>query len=273
MPSPHQLAPSSAAQARRRQLIVGIIAVVMVLAIALGIKAAHGSQDEETSGGTTQPPVAEATTSSTSTSLPAPTAKPTPTSKPTPTYRTTGRYTGVRTESPTRGRGGELVTHRVEVEQGAGVTPKKFSTLIDSTLRHRRGWTAGGQWRFKRVAASDSGADLTIRLATPRTVDSVCAAAGANTDGYTSCRAGSLVMLNLDRWNLGVPHVKDLTLYRHYLINHEVGHGLGLGHETCPAKGRPAPVMLQQTLDLKGCTANPWPRDARGRTISGSPTG
>ncbi|MDN5717960.1 MAG: DUF3152 domain-containing protein, partial [Janibacter sp.] len=64
---------------------------------------------------------------------------------------------------------------------------------------------------------------------------------------------------------------KDLQLYRHYLVNHEVGHGLGKGHERCPRKGSPAPVMVQQTLSLHGCTANPWPRSSSGRMITGPP--
>lgn len=190
----------------------------------------------------------------------APTATPTSSRPALPAYTSSGRYTRMRTGTPVRGRSGRLLTYRIEVEQGAGVTTRELGEVVDATLRHPRGWTAGGHWRFQRVVRARP--TLTIRLATPETVDRVCGAAGADTDGYTSCRAGDLVMLNLDRWFVGVPHVPSLTAYRQYLVNHEVGHGLGLGHERCPGPGRAAPVMLQQTLGLQGCRPNPWPHGA-----------
>ena len=48
------------------------------------------------------------------------------------------------------------------------------------------------------------------------------------------------------------------------MINHEVGHFLGHGHATCPADGSPASVMLQQSIDLQGCTPNAWPAGEEG---------
>lgn len=247
--------------------------VGLVVAIAVGLKGARGSE----SGQTASPGVGTSTSAPTSTTTTRPTTTSPSTTHPatspstTHRYRSTGRYRSLAVGGPVRGRAGTLRTYRVEVEEGAGVPVREFAAAVDRTLRHPRGWMAGGHWRFQRVTSAD--ADLTIRLATPDTVDRQCAAAGAHTDGYTSCRAGRYVLLNLDRWLEGVPHITDLALYRAYLVNHEVGHGLGRGHESCPGRGRPAPVMLQQTLGLQGCTANPWPRTAGGAMVSGPPAG
>ncbi|KRE35957.1 hypothetical protein ASG73_14905 [Janibacter sp. Soil728] len=280
MPSHRPLAPRDVDQARRRQVAAVLAVVVLIVAIAVGLKGARASESEQsTSPGPASPAGATSTTSTTppSSTTTSPTRATTSSTTTSPTratpssskrtYRSTGRYRAVPTRSPVRGTKGELITYRIEVEQGARVSPRGFATAVDRTLRHPRGWTARGHWRFQRVTTTD--ADLTIRLATPDTVDKQCAAAGANTHGYTSCRAGQYVLLNLDRWLEGVPHIKDLELYRHYLVNHEVGHGLGLGHQRCPRKGSPAPVMVQQTLSLHGCTANAWPRSADGRLITG----
>jgi predicted Zn-dependent protease len=43
------------------------------------------------------------------------------------------------------------------------------------------------------------------------------------------------------------------------MVNHEVGHYLGLGHVGCPKKGAKAPVMMQQSISLGGCVPEAWP--------------
>jgi hypothetical protein len=162
------------------------------------------------------------------------------------------------------------MTYAVEVEVGTAQSARAFATAVDATLADPAGWTGQGRWSVQRV--NDDDVDFVIRLATPATVDEVCATAGLDTRGYVSCHAGKFVMINLDRWLNAVPEYRgDVALYRQYVINHEVGHGLGFGHQACPGPGRPAPVMQQQTLSLDGCLANGSPY-VDGVLVSGPAT-
>lgn len=47
------------------------------------------------------------------------------------------------------------------------------------------------------------------------------------------------------------------------VVNHEVGHLLGhtTRRQVVPTRGAPAPVMVQQSTNLDGSLANPWPLD------------
>ena len=56
-----------------------------------------------------------------------------------------------------------------------------------------------------------------------------------------------------------VAHVYTLQEYRTYLINHEAGHMLGLGHPRKGTKKTPAPIMMQQSRGLYQYTPNTWP--------------
>ena len=47
------------------------------------------------------------------------------------------------------------------------------------------------------------------------------------------------------------------TVYRQYLIQHEMGHCLGLDHVQ-PIHHENCPVMYQQTRGTQECRANPW---------------
>jgi len=56
----------------------------------------------------------------------------------------------------------------------------------------------------------------------------------------------------------------SLTTYRQYLIQHEMGHCLGLDHEE-PVPHQKCPVMYQQTKGTRQCQANPWFMRESGR--------
>lgn len=152
------------------------------------------------------------------------------------------------------GTAATVITYRVEVEEGLPYEAADFADAVDTTLADERGWTKGGQHSFKRTP----GGPLRVLLTTPATTDKLCAP--LQTRGEVSCRNGNVVAINAIRWTRGADSFgDDLDQYRIYVINHEIGHALGLGHAPCPGPGLKAPIMLQQTIGLNGCEANPWP--------------
>ena len=156
---------------------------------------------------------------------------------------------------------GPLERFVVEVEDGTEVDGSQFAAAVEGTLGDPRSWGNGGQLSFQRVGAAEAAAgayDFRVSLVSPGSMERYCP--GVGTGGYTSCRYGERAVINLARWETAVPdYAGDIATYRLYVVNHEVGHALGHGHEQCPGPGLPAPVMEQQTLGLQGCVKNPWP--------------
>jgi hypothetical protein len=183
-----------------------------------------------------------------------------------------GEFGYARSRGPMLGTGGRLYRFRVAVEKIVdGTAPGEFAEKIDETLGDERSWTNDGRLRLRRVPKAGDDVDFTIYLASARTSEQMCATGGLDTEGFTSCRLPEQVIINADRWAGAVPDYEGLIdEYRQYTINHEVGHELGHGHEACPGKGEKAPVMMQQTFGLKGCTPNAWPY-LDGERYSGKP--
>lgn len=150
--------------------------------------------------------------------------------------------------------------YQVRVETSTGIDADQAAREVQSILDDPRGWvstrhapTAGNS--FQLVPAG-SGADLVVTIAAPGTVDALCP---LDTEGVWSCDDGHHVLINSDRWLYRTPVYSSTATYRAYMVNHEVGHYLGLGHSPCPGAGRPAPVMMQQSKGLHGCRPNAWP--------------
>ncbi|HZN73266.1 MAG TPA: DUF3152 domain-containing protein [Micromonosporaceae bacterium] len=208
-----------------------------------------------------------------------PTPSPTPSASPTPLYAVPisypksgpGTWGYAMTQGPVLGTAGTLRRFRIAIESGVeslgyGTDIASFADFVDAALGDPRSWIGGRQVRFQRVP-NGANYQFTIYLATGETAYRLCLAGGVNIRiggaPYSSCRATGKVIINLNRWMSSTSEMVSkqvpLDLYRRYVVNHEVGHELGNGHERCPGAGQLAPVMQQQTLGLKGCTVNPWP--------------
>lgn len=165
-----------------------------------------------------------------------------------------GTITVVKGSSRAPGSG-KVYRVRVEVESGLELDRQKFAAFVLDTLNDRRSWTEKGRRTFART---DGPADIRVVLASPEKSAAICRP--LQTFGKLSCRHGDQAVLTMYRWVRGIPGYKgDLAGYRHYVVNHEVGHALGHAHEYCAGKGKRAPLMMQQTKGLLGCRPNPWP--------------
>ncbi len=182
----------------------------------------------------------------------------------------TGRFVTADASGDVVGTGSTVRRYQVQVETGIGLSPEEVAAEVEEILADPRGWTANGQDSFQLV--SDGSYDFQVKVATPDTVDRICGEAGLDTHGEVNCAVGDQAMVNLKRWTTGSPQFPGpLHEYRALIINHEVGHRIGHGHEGCPGPGQPAPAMMQQIDGLDGCTANAWPYDSEGNYLSGPP--
>ncbi|GEB58735.1 hypothetical protein GCM10017674_48410 [Streptomyces gardneri] len=266
-----------------RRLALPVL-VLMTLALGGGAALAHfnGRTADDAAAPAPEPtPVTEAPTTDAPTPRPttakpkpkATTAKPKPKPKPTPKKTTVpqsgaGTFTTAQASGDAVGTGGSLRRYRVQVEDGIELSAHGAAAEIQQILAHPRSWAAHGRGRFQLVSQN---ADFVIRIATPDTADALCARQGLNTHGELNCETADGVVVNLKRWMLGSPtFAGEAAEYRHLIINHEVGHEIGIRqHMGCPGPGKPAPAMMQQIKGLNGCRSNAFPYDEDGSYITG----
>lgn len=184
-----------------------------------------------------------------------------------------------------------VVTYTVEIENG--VAPAEgdagFAAFVDATLADSRSWITVKGITLQRVDATDATPDFRVTLTSQQTVRGMC---GFSVPLESSCytRSEGRVVINDARWVRGsLTYGTDLTSYREYAINHEVGHALGYGHQPCAENGGLAPVMMQQSWSAsndalagingstpangKSCLPNPWPDPSGAEGAATATTG
>lgn len=151
--------------------------------------------------------------------------------------------------------GGRTFTYSVTTRGAVTANFTEFQTQANQSLNDPRGWARMGI-SFKQVP---SGGNFILVLSEASQLPSFSSGCSAE----YSCRAGQYVIINQDRWLYATPSWNNgggsIRDYRHMVVNHETGHWLGHDHVSCGGGGQAAPVMQQQSMDLQGCTFNPWP--------------
>ena len=145
-------------------------------------------------------------------------------------------------------------TVRVEYEEGLDIDGEVFAEFVMAALNDPRGWGGDESMSFART---DGTAQIRVVVASPSKVDAMCAP--LNTHGDYSCGRYGHAAINHTRWVQATEEFTDLTQYRQYVVNHEVGHLLGRQHVSCPTAGRLAPIMQQQSIKVAPCLPNAWP--------------
>ena len=176
-----------------------------------------------------------------------------------------------------------VYTYVIEVEDSINAEQyggdDAFAAMVEATLANPKSWIHQDKYSFEHVDGKKvKDPDFRFQLSSTETTHEIC---GNTYDMETSCfyPIGDRVMINEARWVRGAaPFEGDLGAYRQYVINHELGHGVGFAsHEPCDEDGGLAPIMMQQTLSLSNselyginpeesyknndntCRPNPWP--------------
>jgi hypothetical protein len=154
-----------------------------------------------------------------------------------------------------------LHTYSVTVRGAVRADVETFRADVASTYADPRGWPRAHH-RFREVP---TGGAFTVVLARPAYLPRF---AWFCSPAY-SCQASRYVVINAARWAHGSRFFTgSLDTYRRYVVDHETGHWLGLGHARCPRHGAPAPVMQQQSKGMQGCRPNAWPLPREVRAVS-----
>lgn len=151
----------------------------------------------------------------------------------------------------------------IAVDDDVDYSEKWFTNTVKRILKDKKGWESVLPIEFVFVEPFEKvnhPRRIFVNLSKNDFITKKC-----RIDGMSCCDMSTGdVWINIERWMNGSVHSKlNIYKYRHYVINHEVGHALGFLHQTCECDAidcdEPVPVMMQQTLSIGKCKPNPYP--------------
>jgi hypothetical protein len=152
------------------------------------------------------------------------------------------------------------IQYIVDVEDG--IVEPFFALEVSAILNDEDGWTQAWDGKF----CQGTSPNFAVILATPEKTDEMCLP--MRTMSRVSCSRNGRAVINLKRWREGAEGW-ELHDYRRYLINHEVGHVLGMGHRKCPEDSNElTPVMKQQSSSKIKCSRGNEPTESELESMS-----
>ena len=142
--------------------------------------------------------------------------------------------------------------YHISIQDGLKRSLKHFGDFVENVLTDKRTWK---RYKFERTL-NKSEAKFKIILTKPSNIYNLCNMKGLSCTNMIT----KDVFINSNRWfNGSKPSKLGLNEYRKYLINHEVFHALGGGHNVCK-ENEICPVSHQHTIGIpKNSKSNSWP--------------